>query len=132
MNACLYNIDTTRIVATGNSAGGHLVLATALATKWNEKTDELQYSPVPNVLLVNSGVYELTVENAQWITKNLRNKELVKEISPNHLDKKNMPPLLAIHGTNDQNCPFWTAAKFRDQMQQTNNVFEFHELNGAG
>lgn len=35
-----YNIDTNKIVASGNSAGGHLVLATALADKWNEKTDD--------------------------------------------------------------------------------------------
>jgi hypothetical protein len=50
------HIDTNRIVATGNSAGGHLVLATALANEWNEKSDELKFSPVPSMLLVNSGV----------------------------------------------------------------------------
>lgn len=131
-NASLYNIDTTKIVATGNSAGGHLVLTTALAAKWNEKTDPLQTSPTPNVLLVNSGVYDLTIDNTKWIVKSLKNKELVKEISPNHLDKKNMPPLLAIHGTNDGSCPFWTAEKFKDEMEKINTNFEFHELNGAG
>jgi acetyl esterase/lipase len=131
-NADLYNIDTSRIVATGNSAGGHLVLTTALATKWNEKTDDLKFSPTPNVLLVNSGVYEMTVDNAQWITKNSKNKEQVKEISPNHLDKNTMPPLLMIHGTNDQNCPYWTAEKFKNEMEKTKNNFEFHSLEGAG
>ena len=131
-NASLYNIDTTKIVATGNSAGGHLVLTTALATKWNEETDDLQISPIPNVLLVNSGVYDLTIDNTMWITKNLKNKELVKEISPNHLEKRNMPPLLAIHGTNDGSCPYWTAVKFKDEAEKINTNFKFHELTGAG
>lgn len=36
-NANKYNIDTNKIVASGNSAGGHLILCTALADKWNEK-----------------------------------------------------------------------------------------------
>jgi len=132
MNASLYNLDTTKIVATGNSAGGHLVLATALVSKWNEQTDDLRISPVPNVLLVNSGVYDLAIGNTMWITKNLKNKEQVKEISPNHLEKKNMPPLLAIHGTNDRSCPYWTAEKFKDEAEKTNTDFEFHELAGAG
>lgn len=131
-NAGLYNLDTTKIVATGNSAGGHLVLTTALATKWNEKTDDLQISPTPNVLLVNSGVYDLTIDNTKWITKNLKNKELVKEISPNHLEKKNMPPLLIVHGTNDGSCPYSTAEEFKDAMEKTNANFEFHSLEGAG
>ena len=131
-NAGLYNIDTTRIAATGNSAGGHLVLATALADKWNESTDNLLISPTPNVLLVNAGVYDLTIDNTKWITKNLKNKELVKQISPNHLEKKNMPPLLMIHGTNDQSCPYWTAKQFKDELEKTNGTFEFNQLDGAG
>ncbi|MGC4022962.1 MAG: alpha/beta hydrolase [Cyclobacteriaceae bacterium] len=130
-NAGLYNIDSSKIVATGNSAGGHLVLATALANKWNEKTDDLSVSPTPNVLLVNSGVYDLTIENTKWITKNLKNKESVKEISPNHLVKKGMPPLLLAHGTNDQNCPLWTVEKFKKEMEDNGNTFEFHALEGA-
>jgi acetyl esterase/lipase len=131
-NASLYNIDTTRIVATGNSAGGHLVLTTALAIKWNEKTDDVQISPTPNAMLINSGVYDLTIDNTKWITKTLKNKELVKEISPNHLEKKNMPPLLIVHGTNDGSCPYWTAEEFKDAIEKTNTNFEFHSLDGAG
>jgi acetyl esterase/lipase len=130
-NASQFNIDTARIVATGNSAGGHLVLTTALADKWNEATDDLHVSPKPNVLLVNSGVYDLTTDNTKWITRNIKNKEVVKQISPNHLPKQNMPPLLVVHGTNDSNCPYWTAEKFREEAVKVNGNFEFHALEGA-
>ena len=131
-----YNIDTNKIVASGNSAGGHLVLATALVKNWNEKTDNLKCSPVPNVLLVNSGVYDLTDNNTSWIRQGLRdrnqNENFVKEISPNSLIKNDLPPTLIIHGTNDRNVPFSSAKQFVDKMQLEGNNIYFHPLEGAG
>lgn len=131
-----YNIDTNRIVASGNSAGGHLVLATALVENWNEKTDNLIYSPVPNVLMVNSGVYDLTDNNTAWIRQGLQDRNqdenLVKEISPNYLINKDLPPTLIIHGTNDRNVPYSTAKEFLDKMKLEGVDIEFHELEGAG
>lgn len=128
-----YNIDTNRIVASGNSAGGHLTLCTALVGNWNEKTDDLNFSPVPNVLLVNSGVYDLTDRNTAWVRKDLKDKNLVKEISPDYLIKKNLPPTLIIHGTNDQSVPYETAKKFvNESINIENDKIEFQSLDGAG
>jgi acetyl esterase/lipase len=131
-----YNLDVNKIVATGNSAGGHLVLATALVENWNENTDNLKYSPVPNILMVNSGVYDLTDDKTSWIRQGLRNRNqdenLVKEISPNYLMNKELPPTLIIHGINDRNVPFSTAKKFVDKMKLEGNDIEFHQLDGAG
>jgi acetyl esterase/lipase len=132
-HASEYNMDTDKIVASGNSAGGHLVLCTALADKWNEKTDDLQFSAVPNVLMVNSGVYDLTDQNTAWIRKDLKDKNLVKEISPDYLIKKNLPPTLIIHGTDDQNVPYSSAQKFVTEMIKAgNSSIEFQSLKGAG
>lgn len=131
-----YNIDANKIVASGNSAGGHLVLATALVENWNEKTDNLKYSSVPNVLMINSGVYDLTDDNTLWIRQGLRSRKqdenLVKEISPNCLFKKGLPPTLIIHGTKDRNVPFSTAKEFVDKMKLEGNDIEFHPLEEAG
>lgn len=128
-----YNIDTNKIVASGNSAGGHLILCATLADKWNEKTDDLKFSSVPNVLMVNSGVYDLTDQNTAWIRKDLKDKNLVKEISPDYLFKNNFPPTLIIHGTDDQNVPYSTAQKFVTGLTKTgNSKIEFHSIKGAG
>lgn len=131
-----FNIDVNKIVASGNSAGGHLVLSTALVENWNEKTDDLKYSPIPNVLMVNSGVYDLADDKTSWIRKGLRNRNqnenLVKEISPNYLIKNDLPPTLIIHGTNDRNVPFSSAKQFVDEMQLEGNNIEFNVLEGAG
>ena len=130
-HAAELNIDTARIVASGNSSGGHLVLTTALADKWNEKTDDLSYSATPNVLLVNSGVYDLTDNATAWIRKGLADKNTVKEISPNHSAKKNMPPTLLIHGTKDRSVPYTTAKTFEEERKKAGNNFEFHTMENA-
>lgn len=132
VNADTYNIDTTRIVATGNSAGGHLVLTTALATDWNEDSDNLKYSAAPNLLLVNAGVYNLYAESStDWITRDLADKSLAKKISPIHLLRTGLPPILIIHGTNDQSVDYASAKDFAEEMEKLGNDFEFHTLEGA-
>jgi len=132
MNAAKYNIDTNRIVASGNSAGGHLVLTTTLANEINESTDNLNFSASPNLLLVNSGIYSLYADGStDWISKDLKDKTLVKKISPQHLLTKGLPPMLIIHGTNDQSVDYGSAKVFAEEMKQLGNQFEFETLEGA-
>jgi acetyl esterase/lipase len=127
-----FGIDTSRIVASGNSAGGHLVLATALADQCDEKSDNLRFSPVPDVLLVNSGVYDLTDEKTAWIRKDLNDKDTVKKISPNALVRKHLPPMLLIHSVVDQNVPYSSAQTFVALMQAAGNPFEFKSIAEGG
>jgi acetyl esterase/lipase len=131
VNARQYNIDPSKIVATGNSAGGHLAMASALADNWNEVTDDMNINASPDVLLVTSGVFDLTVDNTKWIVKGMENKEIVKEISPNHLLKSNLPPMLVIHGEKDKNCLYSTAEYFVDKSKTLGNDVELHTIKGA-
>ncbi len=131
VNASQYNIDPSKIVATGNSAGGHLAMASALADNWNEVTDDMNINASPDVLLVTSGVFDLTVDNTKWVVKGMENKEIVKEISPNHLLKSNLPPMLVIHGEKDKNCLYSTAEYFVDKSKTLGNDVELHTIKGA-
>ncbi|WP_165372091.1 alpha/beta hydrolase [Emticicia agri] len=132
-NADTYKIDTTKMIATGNSAGGHLALATALVDNWNEKTDNLAFSAKPNALIINAGVYDLTDDLTAWIRKDLKDKNLTKEISPNYLVKKDFPPALIFHGTLDRNVPYITARKFGEDMVTIGNYnLVFQPLTGSG
>ncbi|MBK6263839.1 alpha/beta hydrolase fold domain-containing protein [Marivirga sp. S37H4] len=127
-----FNIDANKIIVTGNSAGGHLALCTALVENWNEESDDIKYSSMPNIVMVNSGAYDLTIENSKWITLNSDDKDIVKEISPNYLLKSNMPNMLLIHGEKDSNTPYETAVYFRDKMKALGNNIEFHTIEEAG
>ncbi|GAA4307621.1 hypothetical protein GCM10023183_23640 [Nibribacter koreensis] len=132
LNADAYNLDPNRIIATGNSAGGHLVLSTALAESVNERSDKLSISPVPNLLLVNAGVYSLYADGStDWISKGLKDKTEVKKISPQHLLKPGLPPMLILHGTHDQSVDYASAKAFVEAMTQLGNEVEFHTFEGA-
>lgn len=127
-NSEKYKIDPNKIVATGNSAGGHLSIAISLVDNWNEKTDDISISPVPNVVIVNSAVYDLTTYSNRWITEYDENKDLVKEISPNNLIKKTSTKFLLIHGEQDRNCPYSTADYFYNKMKSLGNNVELHSI----
>lgn len=127
-----YNMDTSRIVASGNSAGGHLVLATALAEDVNERTDNPAVSARPNLLLVNAGVYDLFFDGrTDWIHRGGRNKKTISKISPIQLIRTGLPPMLIIHGTNDQSVDYASAKLFAEALQKTGDPVEFETLEGA-
>lgn len=131
-HSTLYNIDTTRIVVSGNSAGGHLVLCAAMADNCNEDTDDIRFSAVPDLVLVNAGVYDLVGDgHTSWISHGAKDASNVKLISPLHLIKENLPPMLIIHGTNDRSVAYGTAVAFASAMKKTKNEFEFYSIEGA-
>lgn len=130
-NSKKYKIDSSKIVATGNSAGGHLCIATTLVDNWNEESDNLKINAIPNVVIVNSAVYDLTANNARWITEYHKNKNLVKEISPNNLIKKSSTKFLLIHGENDKRCLYSSADYFYKQMKSVGNSIELYKINDA-
>ena len=130
-NAEKYKIDSNKIIATGNSAGGHLSLAIVLVDNWNERTDNLETNALPNAIIVNSGVYDLTSNSNRWITEKKQDRNVVKEISPNHLLKKTKVKMLLIHGDKDRNCPYETSAYFYNGMKALGNDIELHTIKDA-
>ncbi|MBL4605472.1 MAG: alpha/beta hydrolase [Flavobacteriaceae bacterium] len=130
-NADRYSINPSKILATGNSAGGHLALATTLVENWNEKTDNLKISAKPNALIVNSAAYDLTHRNSRWVSEKLDDKNVVKEISPYHLTKRTKTKMLLIHGEKDMNCPYSNASYFYEKMKLLGNDIQLHTVKDA-
>lgn len=130
-NAEQYNIDPNKIIATGNSAGGHLAIATTLVGGWDAEIDDIEIDPVPNIVIANSAVYDLTVENSKWIVENINDKVVVNEISPNSLVAKTPTKYLLIHGENDKRCTYESAQYFYDKMKALGNDVQLHKIEGA-
>lgn len=123
-----FNIDPQKIVAGGQSVGGHLVLSTAMIEKYNESTDDLSVSTVPNAMLLYSGSVNTMEAWCDLLMGSQREK--IWSISPAHNVKKGLPPAAAFHGTDDDIVPLWTVIFFQRDMTDMGNHFEIHKYPG--
>jgi len=109
-----YRIDTTRIVASGGSAGGHLAAALALIKGFNEASDDVSVSCVPDALVLFNPV----IDNGPGGYGYDRIGEVYKDFSPLHNIKGGAPPTLFFLGTQDKLIPVETAEYYKKIMER--------------
>jgi acetyl esterase len=127
-NAAKFNIDKNKIIASGQSAGGHLALCTAMIDEHNEKSDNMSVSCRPDALLLFSSCVN-AVEG--WCDRLLADRrEKIWSISPAHNMKKGLPPMIEFHGLDDEQVPKWTVQFFEMAMREEGNYFELHTYEG--
>lgn len=119
-NASNYGIDPDKIVAGGGSAGGHIAAATAILDGFNEEGEDTSISCIPNALVLFNPV----INNSQEGFGYDRVKTYWKDISPAHNLKKGLPPTLILLGTKDTAFKPHLAQKFKQEMDDLNNVCE--------
>lgn len=122
------NVDPNKIVASGGSAGGHIALCTALIDGMDGSNENLNISAVPNAVVAYNPVFDTTEKG--YGSKKVAGRET--EISPCHQVKKNMPPMLLFHGTDDKTVPFENAVRFNSLMKKAGNPSELIEFKGEG
>jgi acetyl esterase len=123
-NAQKFHIDQNKIIASGQSAGGHLALCTEMIDEYNEKSDDLSISCRPDALLLFSACVN-AVEG--WCDRLLGDRrDQIWGISPFHHVKPGLPPMIEFHGVNDDQVPKWTVQFFEIEMKKEGNYFEQH------
>jgi acetyl esterase/lipase len=127
-NAEKLHIDKNKIVASGQSAGGHLALCTAMIDDYNEKTDNLKISSSPNAVMLFSACNNAVEGWCDMLLGDRRTK--IWSISPFHNVKKGLPPMIEFHGIDDEQVPKWTVQFFQSEMQKQGNYFEQHMYEG--
>lgn len=110
-------IDTSRIVASGGSAGGHLAACTAVIDNINETTDDLLISAVPIALVLFNPV--LDTGKKGYGREKMDGREF--ELSPVHHITANVPNTLIMHGKADKTVPYENAVRFNYLMKQQGN-----------
>jgi acetyl esterase/lipase len=127
-NAEKFHIDRKKIVAAGQSAGGHLALSTALIDDYNEISDDLSISCCPNAIILFSACVNTVEAWCDRLLADRRNK--IWSISPAHNIKRGMPPMIGFHGKYDEQVPVWTVQFFESEMKSEGNYFELHIYEG--
>lgn len=116
-NAKEYNVDTSRIVVTGNSSGGHLALTTGMipASAGLDREcpgpEQLKVAAIINWYgITDVPDYVLGEENHRaavaWIAGLDNPKEVAMKVSPLNYVRPGLPPILSIQGDADPVVPY--------------------------
>jgi acetyl esterase/lipase len=134
-NAKEYGFDVTRIVVTGYSAGGHLALTTGMVPasagldRQCPGTEELKVAAVVNWygitdvadLLEGANVRSYAV---QWLGSRSDRVDLARRLSPLTYVRRDLPPVLTIHGDADPTVPYTHATKLHAALQKAGATSE--------
>jgi acetyl esterase/lipase len=121
------HIDSSKIIAAGGSAGGHLAAATALIEEYNEITDNLNITSKPNALVLFNPV----IDNGPGGYGFSRIRAEYKNFSPLHNIQKNAPPTIIFLGTEDIYIPVETAKYYKKVMEKVGSRCDLFLYEGA-
>jgi len=117
-NADKYYFNTSKIIVSGDSAGGHLALMLGLAN-----TSNVKIAGVVNWY----GVTDLEKCIATWDDKDFVNDlvedkenftETCKKLSPVTYVTKKAPPIITIHGTSDETVPYSQGKLLHEKLNE--------------
>jgi acetyl esterase/lipase len=143
-------VDTSRIVVSGESAGGHLALAVGMIPEsagfarlcpggavrgldtprvaaiinWYGITDVGELLSGPNTM---SRTYAL-----QWFGSLPNRNEMARGVSPLTYVREGLPPILSIQGDADQQVPFSQSVRLRDALTRAGVKNELVTIAGGG
>lgn len=116
-NAKEYNIDTSRLVVTGNSAGGHLALTTGMipASAGLDRQcpgpEELKVAAIVNWYGITDVADLLDGANMKlyavtWLGSLENRREIAARVSPLTYVRPGLPPIMSIQGDADPTVPY--------------------------
>ena len=125
-----YDIDTTRLILTGESAGGHLALTTGIIPETAGLDRECAGAALPKVAaIVNwygiTDVYDVIEgphrANAamQWFGSLPNREDLSRRVSPLTYVRSGLPPILTVHGDADTTVPYQHAVRLHEALNKT-------------
>lgn len=134
-----YNLDPSKFVLTGTSAGGHLALITGMlpagsvfdhqcptesGTRWNQGTEpQLKVAAIVNWFGITDVAELIDGPNAkhyamEWFGSLSNRDELARQVSPINYVRAGLPPIITIHGDEDDIAPYSQAVRLHAALDK--------------
>ena len=131
-NAKTYGFDPERIVVTGGSAGGHLALMTGMLDttagfdypkEWDQTNPPMKVAAIVNWFGITDVKEILSGPDKQnyaasWIGSQPNPETLAERVSPLTYVREGLPPIITIHGDNDQLVPYSQAVRLNKALEK--------------
>jgi acetyl esterase/lipase len=139
-HADYYNMDRSKYVVTGASAGGHLALmvgmATAEANLGPTQPNDFQIAAIVNgygPADVNDMVARRIDFALSWLPDDTPDHDaLATRVSPLTYVRQDLPPLLTVQGSNDTTVPVAEGEALHERLLAVGADAEHHLVPGAG
>jgi acetyl esterase/lipase len=148
-----YSFDTSKIVLTGGSAGGHLALITGMLpsesvfnrqcptadnTRWKDGTEpRVRVAAIVNWFGITDVAELLDGPNAkhyaiEWFGSMSDRKELAQQLSPLTYVRAGLPPTISVHGDRDDIVPYTQAVRLHAALEKAGVPNQLLTVHGAG
>jgi len=128
-NAKQYGFDTSKLVVSGGSAGGHLALTTAMipASEGMDRqcpgTEPLKVAAVVDWYGITDVVDLLDGANmkayaVQWMGSMPNRVEIAKRVSPLTYVRAGLPPVISIQGDQDPTVPYDHSVRLQEALKK--------------
>ena len=141
-NAKQYGIDVTRLVVSGESAGGHLALTTGLlpASAGLDRQcpgpDNLKVAAVVNWYGISDVNELLDGPNMKayavtWLGSATDREQIAKRVSPLTYVRAGLPPVFTIHGDADPTVPYTQSVRLHKALTDAGVANELLTMPGG-
>ena len=142
-NAKQWNFDTSKIVLTGHSAGGHLALITGMLPERTSLDNSCYGDEKLNIAAIVNwyGITDIkdlmqgpNLKNyaVMWMGSQENAAEIAMRVSPLSYVRAGLPPIISIHGDKDDVVPYTQAVRLHAALDKVGVKNKLVTIKGGG
>jgi acetyl esterase/lipase len=137
-----YAIDTSRLVVSGDSAGGHLALTTGMIPESAGLDRQCPGAPLPKVAAIIDwyGITDVAdllegpnrkTYAVQWLGSLPNREEIAGRVSPLTYVTSGLPPILSIQGDADPTVPYSHSVRLQEALDKVGVAHQLVTIPGG-